>query len=78
MDAVEPLKVPVALRPVFAEITAITSGFCAEHLDAEYARLCGKLAAKLARKRPSPAFLTVLEGSWGCRRRRACWARRSQ
>jgi hypothetical protein len=54
MDAVEAPKVPVALQPVVAEITAITSRFCAEHLDEEYARLCVKLAAKLARKRPSP------------------------
>jgi Domain of unknown function (DUF6398) len=54
MNAVEPPKVPVALQPVFAEVTAITSRFCAEHLDEEYARLCVKLAAKLARKRPSP------------------------
>ncbi|HEV8649120.1 MAG TPA: DUF6398 domain-containing protein [Actinomycetes bacterium] len=54
MDAVEAPKVPVALRPVFNEITAITSRFCAEHLDEEYARLCAKLAARLARRRPSP------------------------
>lgn len=54
MDVVEPPKVPVALQPAFDEITAITSRFCAEHLDEEYARLCVKLAAKLARKRPSP------------------------
>lgn len=54
MDTVEPSKVPVAIRPVFDEIAAITSRFCAEHLDEEYARLCVKLAARLARKRPSP------------------------
>ena len=54
MDTVEPSKVPVAMRPVFDEVTAITSRFCAEHLDEEYARLCVKLAARLARKRPSP------------------------
>ena len=54
MDAVKPPKVPAALQPVFAEITATTSGFCAEHLDEEYARLSMELAAKLARKRPSP------------------------
>jgi hypothetical protein len=47
-------KVPAAVRPVFDEITAITDAFCARHLDAEYGRLCGMLAAKLARKRPSP------------------------
>jgi hypothetical protein len=45
---------PVALQPPFNEITAITSRFCSAHLDEEYARLCVKLAAKLARKRPSP------------------------
>ncbi len=54
MDAVKRPKVPAAVQPVFAEITAITSEFCAEHLDEEYARLCGELAGKLARKRPSP------------------------
>jgi hypothetical protein len=54
MNAAQPPKVPVALQAVFAEITEITSRFCAEHLDEEYARLCVKLAAKLARKRPSP------------------------
>ena len=54
MDTVEPSKVPVAMRPVLDEVTAITSRFCAEHLDEEYARLCVKLAARLARKRPSP------------------------
>jgi hypothetical protein len=54
LDAIEAPKVPVALQPVFKEVTAITSRFCAEHLDEEYARLCVKLAAKLARKRPSP------------------------
>jgi len=54
VGAVEPPKVPIALQPVFDEITAITSRFCAEHLDEEYARLCVKLAARLARKRPSP------------------------
>jgi hypothetical protein len=54
LDTVEPPKVPVALQPAFDETTATTNRFCAEHLDEEYARLCAKLAAKLARKRPSP------------------------
>jgi hypothetical protein len=48
---------PAAVLPVFAEITAITSGFCAEHLNEEYARLCVELAAKLARKRPTLPLL---------------------
>jgi hypothetical protein len=47
-------NVPVAVRPVVDEIAAITDEFCAEHLDEEYAQLCQRLTAKLARKRPSP------------------------
>ncbi len=42
------------MRRVFNGITAINRAFCARHLDAEYARLCDRLTAKLARKRPSP------------------------
>jgi len=53
-NSAETPKLPALVRPVFNEITAITRAFCTQHLDAEYARLCGKLAAKLARKRPSP------------------------
>jgi hypothetical protein len=53
-DAEETQRVPAAVRPVFNEITEITHAFCTQHLDAEYARLCDKLAGKLARKRPSP------------------------
>jgi len=48
------MRVPKALRPRFDEICALTDRFCAERLDAEYAELCRKLVAKLARKRPSP------------------------
>jgi hypothetical protein len=50
----EGLRVPSALRPVVEEIVGLCDEFCAEHLDAEYARLCARLVAKLARKRPSP------------------------
>jgi Domain of unknown function (DUF6398) len=53
-DADATQKVPAAVRPVFDQITQITRAFCTQHLDAEYARLCDKLAAKLARKRPCP------------------------
>lgn len=49
-----PPKVPAAVKPAFDDIVAITERFCQQHLDAEYAALCVKLAAKLARKRPSP------------------------
>jgi hypothetical protein len=37
-----------------AEVAAITDRVCAEHLDDEYAVLCRKATAALARKRPSP------------------------
>jgi hypothetical protein len=48
------LHVPRAVRAEVDEIVAVTDAFCEEHLDTEYAALCRKLAAKLARKRPSP------------------------
>ncbi|MGA2928362.1 MAG: DUF6398 domain-containing protein [Solirubrobacteraceae bacterium] len=48
------LNVPRALRADVDQIVALTDGFCADHLDAEYARLCARLVAKLSRKRPSP------------------------
>lgn len=48
------VRVPKVLRPRFEEICRLTDRFCAERLDAEYAELCRKLVAKLARKRPSP------------------------
>lgn len=47
-------RVPKAEHEVLAEIVAITDTFCGEHLDDEYADLCRALAAKLARKKPSP------------------------
>jgi hypothetical protein len=47
-------KIPVALRPRAAELIAVTDRFCVERLDAEYADLCRRLIARLARKRPSP------------------------
>ena len=48
------MRVPDAIRPRFEEICAHTDCFCAERLDEEYAELCRRLVAKLARKRPSP------------------------
>jgi hypothetical protein len=47
-------RVPKTEWAVLGEITQITDEFCGEHLDGEYADLCRALAAKLARKRPSP------------------------
>jgi hypothetical protein len=48
------LKVPKGLRDEVAKVFTLTDRFCAEHLDDEYAELCRRLVAKLARKRPSP------------------------
>ncbi|MFC7480875.1 DUF6398 domain-containing protein [Luedemannella flava] len=47
-------RVPSAVREIFDETVARTDAFCLRHLDEEYADLCATLAAKLARKRPSP------------------------
>ena len=46
--------VPAAARPAHDAIVALTDAFCREHLNEEYESLCRKLAAALARKRPSP------------------------
>ncbi|GAA2617286.1 hypothetical protein GCM10010399_55350 [Dactylosporangium fulvum] len=47
-------SIPIAVRQVYDEIITATGAFCLRHLDEEYAALCAKLSAKLARKRPSP------------------------
>jgi Domain of unknown function (DUF6398) len=49
----EPL-VPATAKPAHDVIVGLTDAFCREHLNAEYEALCRKLAAALARKRPSP------------------------
>ena len=53
------------MRPTYEEIVRLTDAFCAEHLDDEYAQLCRKLAAALARKRPSPLSQGKIE-TWAC------------
>lgn len=45
--------VPARLRPRFDEIVALTNAFAAGQLDNEYAELCARMAAVLARRRPS-------------------------
>ncbi|MBN1324435.1 MAG: hypothetical protein JW986_10650 [Methanotrichaceae archaeon] len=47
-------SVPVKMRPIYDEITALTDAVCSEHLDEDYALLARRMAAALARKRPSP------------------------
>src|SRR5262245_51888134 len=46
--------VPQAARPHYERIVALTDLVCRDHLDEEYAELIRRLAAALARKRPSP------------------------
>jgi Domain of unknown function (DUF6398) len=53
-SALASLRVPAASRGEAVEVATLTDSFCAEHLDAEYGRLCREAVARLARKRPSP------------------------
>jgi hypothetical protein len=55
-------RVPKAMRAAFEAVVAATDAFCREHLDDEFAELCRKAAAALARKRPSPLSAGKPEG----------------
>ncbi len=46
--------IPQSVRPTYDTIAGLIDQFCQEHLNAEYDQLCLRLAAALARKRPSP------------------------
>jgi hypothetical protein len=58
-------SVPQHMRATFETIVALTDAFCKEWLTDEYADLCRKLAAALARKRPSPLLSGNLN-TWAC------------
>lgn len=58
-------SVPKEMRATYEAIVALTDKVCQEHLNAEYASLCRKLAAALARKRPSPLARGKTE-VWAC------------
>lgn len=47
-------SVPNEMRPTYDALVALTDKVCREQLNEEYAALCRRLAASLARKRPSP------------------------
>ncbi len=47
-------SIPQSARPAYETIAGLIDQFCEEHLNAEYDQLCRRLAAALARKRPSP------------------------
>lgn len=50
----QPPSVPKLMQARYDEVVAWIAPFCQKHLDDEYWNLCCKLAAALARKRPSP------------------------
>ncbi|MBL8153926.1 MAG: hypothetical protein JNM70_07065 [Anaerolineae bacterium] len=47
-------KVPEKMRDIYDAIVALTDQICGQHLSQEYVDLSRKMAATLARKRPSP------------------------
>src|SRR5262245_32210864 len=58
-------SVPKLMQPLYEGITGMTDAVCKEHLNEEYAQLCRKMAATLARKRPSPLTRGRTE-TWAC------------
>ncbi len=58
-------RVPDAMRAVYDTIVNLTDAFCKEHLDEAYATLARKMAAALARNRPSP-LASGRVNSWAC------------
>ena len=58
-------SVPEAAKPAYDAIVGLTDTFCQAHLTWEYQMLCRKLAAALARKRPSPLTRGKPE-VWAC------------
>jgi hypothetical protein len=58
-------KVPKKLQARYEEITSLTDAVCRQHLNDEYAEMSRKMAAALARKRPSP-LQSGRASSWAC------------
>jgi hypothetical protein len=56
---------PEDVKTVLDTVVRMTDDFCRKHLNDEYAQLCRKLAASLARKRPSPLLRGGVE-AWAC------------
>jgi hypothetical protein len=47
-------SIPKAVKPAFEAVVVLTDAICKRHLNEEWCMLSRKLAAALARKRPSP------------------------
>jgi len=60
-----PATISEEVLPKFEAITALTDGFCQQHLNDEYAQMCRRLTAELARKRPTPLKRGRAE-VWAC------------
>lgn len=60
-----PTAVPMDVRPKYEAITALTDDFCRRHLNEEYAEMCRRLAAALARRQPTP-LIRGREAVWAC------------
>lgn len=60
-----PYSVPKTLQARYDEIVAMTDRVCKELLTDEYAELARKMAATLARKRPSPLEKGTI-AVWAC------------
>lgn len=58
-------SVPNSMRQIYQAIVQLSDAFCREHLNDGYAAMCRKLAAALARKRPSPLSRGKPE-IWAC------------
>ncbi|MDZ7620047.1 MAG: DUF6398 domain-containing protein [Patescibacteria group bacterium] len=60
-----PTAVPSDVRPKYEAITALTDAFCKRRLNEEYAEMCRRLAAALARRQPTP-LVGGREAVWAC------------
>ena len=58
-------RIPKKVEPRYLEIVALIDEVCRTHLNEEYAEMARKLAARLARKRPSPLMRGRAE-IWAC------------
>lgn len=58
-------KVPQKMQARFNEIVSITDAVCQKSLNEEYAAMSRKMAAALARKRPSP-LESGRANTWAC------------
>jgi hypothetical protein len=58
-------EIPADVRSRYEAIIALTDAFCERYLNEEYAEMCRRLTAELARKRPTPLKRGRAE-VWAC------------